>query len=168
MILICYDGSADSQAAVDHVGELISGGPAIVLCVWEPFLDLLTRSSFGAPMFAPDAADIDSIDAGNEREARRRAEEGVERAGRAGFEAQARTRAREGTAAEAILAEADAVGARAIVIGTRGLTGVRHMLLGSVSHGVLQDADVPVIVVPSAQAAAERAARRREAEDARP
>lgn len=161
MILICYDGSADSQAAIDRAGELIEGEPATVLCVWEPFIDVLARSSYGIPMFAPDAADIDAIDAGNEREASRRAEEGAERAARAGFEAQARTRAREGTVAEAVLAEADAVGARAIVIGTRGLTGMRHVFLGSVSHGVLHEADLPVIVVPSPDVATERATRRR-------
>ena len=164
MILISYDGSADAQAAIDRAGELIEGEPATVLCVWEPFIEVLARSSFGMPMFAPEAADIDSIDAGNEPEARRRAEEGAERARRAGFEAEPRTRAREGTIGEAILAEADAVGARAIVVGTRGLTGVRHVLLGSVSHEVLHKADVPVIVVPSPEAAAQRAARRREAE----
>jgi nucleotide-binding universal stress UspA family protein len=160
MILICYDGSPDAKAAVDHAGELTRGGPATVLCVWEPFMELLARSSFGLPMFAPGDSDIEAIDAGNEREAHRRAEEGVEYAERAGFEAEAHTRAREGSVADAILAEADAVGARAIVIGTRGLTGLHHVVLGSVSHGVLEESDLPVIVVPSAEAAAARAARR--------
>ena len=28
MILPCYDGSSDAQAAVDHAGELMSGEPA--------------------------------------------------------------------------------------------------------------------------------------------
>ncbi|HEY8761438.1 MAG TPA: universal stress protein, partial [Candidatus Dormibacteraeota bacterium] len=51
--------------------------------------------------------------------------------------------------ASAILAVADELGADAIVLGTRGLTGIRSMLLGSVSHAVLQHADRSVIVVPS-------------------
>jgi nucleotide-binding universal stress UspA family protein len=160
MLLICYDGSADAQAAIDRAGELITGEQAAVLCVWEPFLDMLARNSFGISMFAPEATDVEAIDAGNEREARRRAEEGVEYAARAGFEAQAVTRARDGSMASAILAEAEEVGARAIVMGTRGLTGVKHVVLGSVSQAVLREADRPVIVVPSAEVAAARTERR--------
>jgi nucleotide-binding universal stress UspA family protein len=62
--------------------------------------------------------------------------------------------------AEAIIAEAADVGASAIVIGSRGLTGLKSVLLGSVSHAVLQHADLPVIVAPSAEVAAARRARR--------
>lgn len=160
MILICYDGSKDAKAAIEHAGELLKGEPATVLCVWEPFIEMLTRSSFGIPMLPANATDIEGIDERNEQEARRRAEEGVAQAAGSGFDAQARTRARENTVADAILAEAEAVGARAIVMGTRGLTGMRHLFLGSVSHAVLQDAEVPVLVVPSAEVAEARAARR--------
>jgi len=46
------------------------------------------------------------------------------------------------------------------VIGSRGLTGLKSVLLGSVSHAVLQHADLPVIVAPSAEVAAARRARR--------
>jgi nucleotide-binding universal stress UspA family protein len=46
------------------------------------------------------------------------------------------------------------------VLGTRGLTGVKSLLLGSVSHAVLQHADRPVIIVPSPETARERAAHR--------
>lgn len=160
MILICYDGSQDAQAAIARAGELIKGEQATVLCVWEPFMDMLARSSFGISMFAPGAADVEAIDAGNEREALRRAEEGVEHATAAGFEAQPRTKVRDSSMATAILGEAEAVGARAIVMGTRGLTGVRGIVLGSVSHAVLHEADLPVIVIPSDEVAAARTAHR--------
>jgi nucleotide-binding universal stress UspA family protein len=59
------------------------------------------------------------------------------------------------------MAEADEVGAQSIVMGTRGLTGVKSFLLGSVSHAVLQRADRPVVVVPSPDLVKERASHRR-------
>jgi nucleotide-binding universal stress UspA family protein len=45
-------------------------------------------------------------------------------------------------------------------MGSRGLTGVKSMLLGSVSHAVIQHADRTVIVVPSPAIATERASER--------
>jgi hypothetical protein len=33
LILICHDGSADAQAAIDDAGELMSGQAAVVLTV---------------------------------------------------------------------------------------------------------------------------------------
>jgi nucleotide-binding universal stress UspA family protein len=62
---------------------------------------------------------------------------------------------------ETIPSEADEVAADAIVLGTRGLTGLKSLMLGSVSHAILQHADRPVIVVPSPEVAARRAARLR-------
>ena len=46
--------------------------------------------------------------------------------------------------------------ATAIVMGSRGLTGIKSLLLGSVSHAVLQRADRTVIVVPSPAVASSR------------
>ncbi|MEA2368380.1 MAG: hypothetical protein QOH38_1098, partial [Thermoleophilaceae bacterium] len=84
------------------------------------------------------------------------ATEGAERATAAGLVAEPRTALREDGIASAILAVADELDADAIVLGTRGLTGLRSMLLGSVSHAVLQHADRSVIVVPSPAVAEER------------
>lgn len=156
MILLCYDGSPDAQAAVDRAGELLSGQPATVLTVWEPFLDVMTRTGSGFGLGAP-ALNFEDIDAVSEQAARERAQEGAERARHAGMNPQPRTRVRGTTIADTILAEADEVGAGAIVIGSRGLTGVKSLLLGSVSHALLQHADRTVIVVPSPEVAAERA-----------
>ena len=41
-------------------------------------------------------------------------------------------------------------------MGSRGLTGLKPLLLGSVSHAVIQHASRMVIVVPSPQVAAAR------------
>ena len=53
----------------------------------------------------------------------------------------------EGPAAEALVNVAQARRAAEIVVGSRGLGGVRAML-GSVSHALLHEADRPVVVVP--------------------
>ncbi|HEY2650479.1 MAG TPA: hypothetical protein VGI50_01070 [Solirubrobacteraceae bacterium] len=47
MILICYDGSPDSKAAIQHGGELLKGQPAIVLTVWQPFIEVITHAYAG-------------------------------------------------------------------------------------------------------------------------
>ena len=155
--LIAYDGSADAQAAIDRAGELMKGEPATVLTVWERLVDVVTRT--GSVIGMSDV-DFDTQDRSSEDQARQRAEEGAERAQRAGLKPQARTSVRENSIATTILAQADDVGASAIVMGSRGLTGLKSLLLGSVSHDMLQHADRPVLVVPSPAVASERAAHR--------
>jgi nucleotide-binding universal stress UspA family protein len=49
---------------------------------------------------------------------------------------------------ESLLEEARAEDALIIVVGSRGMGGVRSALLGSTSSAVLRDADRPVLVVP--------------------
>ena len=69
---------------------------------------------------------------------------------------------RNGSVASAILDVADELDAEAIVVGSRGLTGVKSLLLGSVSHALLQHADRPVIVVPAPAVTEARAQQRRD------
>ena len=155
MILIAYDGSTDADAAIGHAAELFSGEQATVLCVWESFVDVMARTGAGLG-FADGTVNFEEMDSASQASARERAEEGARRAERAGLRAQPSVRMREATIAAAILAEASEVDARAIVMGTRGLTGVKSLLLGSVSHAVLQHADRHVVIVPSPEVAHER------------
>jgi nucleotide-binding universal stress UspA family protein len=160
VILICYDGSPDAEAAIDHAGELLGGQSATVLTVWETFMEMLARSGAGLAYGAGITAG-DDIDAASERAASETAAHGAERARGVGLDATARTTVRGATIADTILSVAEDVGANAIVLGSRGLTGLKSLLLGSVSHAVLQHADRPVIVVPSPSVAAERSTRAR-------
>ena len=150
MILVCYDGSADAQAAIDRAGELFNGEPAIVLTVWVPFIEVMAHNASGLA-FAPGMVDIEQIDTASEKNAQARAEEGAERARQGGLGAEPRTRAQPAAGVSgAILAEAADNGASVIVVGTRGLRGLKSVMLGSVSHAVLNHAELPVLVVPSA------------------
>ena len=162
MILVSYDGSADAQAAIDHVAELMPGAKATVLTVWEPIMDALMRSgSLGAGMGMgvglPGAyAESESIDAAVRGAALARATEGAERAVAAGLIADARCEGRDGDVANTILAAAAEVEADLVVMGTRGLSGVKAFLLGSVSQAVVHHSDRAVMVVPSAALAERR------------
>lgn len=157
VILIAFDGSVDAEAAIDHAAKLLRDDQATVLTVWERLIDVMTRTGSA---FALGDIDYETVDRESEAQARKRAEEGVRRAEQAGLKARAETRARDASVAGAILDAADDLDAAVILMGTRGLTRFKSVLMGSVSNAVLQHADRPVIVVPSAEVAAERAKRR--------
>ena len=53
----------------------------------------------------------------------------------------------QGAAAEVLLDYAKENGSDVIVIGSRGLGGIREFVLGSVSHNVVQHAQIPVLIV---------------------
>jgi nucleotide-binding universal stress UspA family protein len=156
MILIAYDGSADARAAVERAAELFPNQPATVLSIWQPFLDVMTRTSVGFGM-VPSMPDPAEIDAASQKAAEQTAAEGVELASQHGVRAEPQTSSYVSSTGRAILTEAEKAGADAIVMGSRGLTKVKSLFLGSVSNEVLQHADRAVVVVPSPEVAESRA-----------
>jgi nucleotide-binding universal stress UspA family protein len=148
MILICYDGSEDAKSAIARTAGILRGQPAKVITVWEPFVQVMTRAPAGLGPIA-DIGDFEDVDRASEKGAEDRAEEGAALCRSHGLDASAAVVRRDGTTAQAILTEADRVNAAAIVLGSRGLGGFGSVMLGSVSHAVVQHADRPVIVVPS-------------------
>lgn len=156
MILIAYDGSDDADAAIERAGKVLPGAETVVLIVWERIVDVLTRTGSA---FALGDLDYEAVDRSAEEHAREQAEAGVRRAEQAGLKARAHVQAREMSIAGSILAAGDELDADVILMGTRGLGRLKSVLLGSVSSAVLQQADRPVMVVPSPEVAAERRAR---------
>jgi nucleotide-binding universal stress UspA family protein len=156
VILICYDGSDDAKAAIKHLGTVLPGAPATVLTVWEPFSDASSGSPRGR--LSPLAVITNVGDANDKMlaQAREVAAEGTKLANEAGLKAEPATEEQGESVGEAILSAGDKLDADAIVIGSRGLGGVGSILLGSVSHRVLQHADRPVLVIPSTAVAARR------------
>lgn len=140
-VLICYDGSADAERAVDAAAALLGRRQAVVLTVAPPMT------------FAEAAAATSSVVPGsafekvNKADALRRARAGVGSALQAGLEAQPRVEIAP-TTWRAIVDVADELDAAVIVIGSRGLTGVRELARGSVSHDVATHARRPVLIVP--------------------
>jgi nucleotide-binding universal stress UspA family protein len=155
VILIAYDGSADSKEAVAQAARLFPGDDAVVLTVWQRYIDTMSRA--GIVIGAPTVIDVDEVDDATEDAARDAARAGADTATGLGLAAKGETVVLTTSTADALIHEARRIEARAIVIGSRGLTGIKSALLGSISHAVLQHADRPVVVVPSPTVAAERA-----------
>jgi nucleotide-binding universal stress UspA family protein len=153
VILICYDGSTDAKEAIAHGARMLQGQRATVLTVWSPFDAAALGLSGGVE-------DMQASDEAGRMHAEQQAEAGARLAIELGFDAEPRTVDRRTTIPDAILGEADALDATAILMGSRGLTRLRSLLLGSVSHAVIQHADRTVIVVPSPEVAAARARER--------
>lgn len=79
MLPRCYDGSPDSQAAVDYAARFFAGRRVTVLTVWESFIDVLVHSATGAA-YVPAMVDVQEIDQVTEKQALATATEGAERA----------------------------------------------------------------------------------------
>lgn len=167
MILLSYDGSLDAQAAVSRAAELMPGAEVTVLTVWQPLTQMMTvggTSGIGlglAGMYSNDPA----IDEASQRQALATATNGAERATADGLVAQPRAAPQQGTIAAAVLSVADDIDADVIVLGTRGLSGVKSFVLGSVSHAVVQHSGRPVLIVPSSVRADQRHGWGREPEE---
>jgi nucleotide-binding universal stress UspA family protein len=153
MILIAYDGSEDAKAAIGQAGKLFTGQSATVVTVWQHFIDTMAKVGGGVGVII----DYDEIDTSSEQSAVERATEGAELASGAGLSAVAKSVVVESTIAGAVLDAAAEVDAAVVVIGSRGYTGVKSALLGSVSNHVLHHADRPVLVVTSSEVSAARA-----------
>ncbi len=80
------------------------------------------------------------------KQGQRLLDEQVGRIGEMGGEV-ADARLRMGSPVDQILCEAEETGADLVVVGRRGLGGVKRLLMGSVSEGVVQHARLPVLVV---------------------
>jgi nucleotide-binding universal stress UspA family protein len=150
-ILIAYDGSPPAQAAVHAAGALFAPRRAIVITVWEPglaeFMLVPDPAGMGSTMLPYDPAVARDVERANQDHARDIAEAGAALAVTAGLDAEPLAVEDVTEAADTIVARAEEHGAAAIVIGSRGLTGLKSTLLGSTSKDVLHRASSPVVVV---------------------
>ena len=126
-ILICYDGSADSDRAIEAAAALLGPRRAVVVDI-GPTLTA-AESVAGVSSVVPGGAFEDlNMDGAMEK-------------ARAGAEL-------EEPVWEGIVEVADELDAAVIVLGSRGLKGIREQFEGSVSHEVAQHAGRPVLIVP--------------------
>jgi nucleotide-binding universal stress UspA family protein len=149
-VLVAYDGSEGAQRAIEAVGRLLTGRATVVVHAWEPVFHrgLSARAlSLGGPVDAIPEITVELHRAIAEN-ATAVTENGVAAARAAGLDAVAESVEAHDGAWRAVAAAARAHGASVIAAGSRGLGAARSALLGSVSSGLVQNAELPVLVVP--------------------
>jgi nucleotide-binding universal stress UspA family protein len=145
VLLLCYDGSEHAAHAIQRAGALFPGRSAIVATVWQPTAGLNTIDWYGA---TPSTVNFAAFDRAAAESAGRAAAEGARIAQQAGLHAEPVPIEATGPIWEKILELAHQRDAATIVMGSRGLTGLRSMLLGSVSNAVAHHAHQPTLIIP--------------------
>jgi nucleotide-binding universal stress UspA family protein len=149
-VLIAYDGSELSRAAVRHAAELFPGRPAVLATVWERGLAAMVTGpsdSFGTGTLPADPTTLEAVDRIERGHASTVAEEGAELARSVGLAAEAEAVPDEVDVADALIEMARERGAALVVVGSHGISGLRARLLGGVSRRLIEHCDRPVLVV---------------------
>ncbi|HYI98200.1 MAG TPA: universal stress protein [Thermoleophilaceae bacterium] len=147
-VLIAYDGSEGAKAAVEAAGRLFPDRPAVVVSVWHPAADIPAASLIAIPAGVATSA-YEALDKESESQATEKADEGATAAKDLGLDATPSTLRSNGQVWATIVRAADQEDAEAIVVGSRGLSGVKSALLGSVANGVVHHSTRPVVVIPA-------------------
>lgn len=149
-VLIAYDGSDQAKGAIAEAGRVLGGRRrAVVLTVREPIESYDFAGLGGATTLDP--ATVSAMQESAQNEATVVAEEGAALAREAGFLAEARVEVGP-TPWQEIVAVGDELDADVIAIGSRGRTGLKKVLLGSVASAVAQHSGRSVLIVHPAAA----------------
>jgi nucleotide-binding universal stress UspA family protein len=149
-VLIAYDGSDTARRAVREAAKLLGPRHVLVVTVWEPALAYETElpaAGLEMPAVPVDIEGAHELEEELHQRARRIAQEGAELAQSVGLQAKGLAVADEVDVADTIVGLARKRGVSAIVVGSRGLKGLRARLEGSTSNAVLKKAPCPVVVV---------------------
>ncbi|PSQ18107.1 universal stress protein UspA [Halobacteriales archaeon QS_8_69_26] len=137
-VLVGYDGSPRSEAALDHAIDEHADARITVLSVVNPL-----AAGYGADVTLPSGAEQWFRNAKNEAESL--LAEAEERAAEAGVDVE--TTVGVGRPTRAIVEYAREHDVDHIVLGSHGRTGVSRIILGSVAESVMRKSPVPVTVV---------------------
>ena len=149
-VVLAYDGSAEAEVALREAVALFGQRPLIVANVWEPELAMMTMMPpAGEPGmgYLPDPDEVAAIDTAQSGHAGAVAEAGARLARELGATAEALPVPDAVNVAATLIEIAEERDARAIVVGSRGLGGIKARVLGSTSRKLLHDTHRPVLVV---------------------
>lgn len=148
-VVAAYDGSDEAREAISAVGRLVPGRATVVVHAWEPmFHRSLTARAHADGMIDEIRETIADLQQAEADGAQATTDAGLAAARAAGLDAVGETVESDDGAWRAVAAAARAHGASLIAVGSRGLGRTRSALLGSVSSGLVQNAELPVLVVP--------------------
>ena len=148
-VLLAYDGSDNAERAISVAGALLAARPTLVVTVWESVWALAYRHPMPGD-FGITQDVVEEMDTGANGAAEETAAEGAELARSAGLETEPLAHRSDHGVHQAIVELAHERDAYAVVVGTRGRSPVRSLLLGSVSYGVVHHCRQPVLTVPPA------------------
>jgi nucleotide-binding universal stress UspA family protein len=153
-VVVAFDGSPASRRAIEEAARIFKSSHVLVVTVWEEGLAYVAPSApIDGMMMSPvvDPAIALEVDRGVHDHAERVSQEGAALARSQGLDAQPLAIPDERDVARTILAVADKHQAAAVVVGSRGLSGIRARLEGSTSKALLKHATCPVVVVHEAE-----------------
>jgi nucleotide-binding universal stress UspA family protein len=140
--LLCYDGSPCARAAISEAARLLAAKDAVVLNVVASLAPAVFHEGSTAGRTAAGVVHIPGVET-----ARRLVEEGSELARQLGLDARPLVEITPGTPAQRIIAVAEDFDAAVIVVGARGLSPLKSLVLGSVSRDVVAHSRRPILVV---------------------
>ena len=145
-VVVGFDGSAHARRAVAWLARLrpSRGAVCLVVSVVEP-VRTPAMGLLPASVRARLAGEAAAMRAEAQHKARRAAEAAARNLTKAGW--QSRVDVKEGVPAVELLKVVRTVKADCVVVGARGVSAARRLLLGSVSAEVLRECSVPVVVV---------------------
>ena len=147
-ILNAYDGSDGAKAAVEAAGGLFPRHAAEIVSVWHSVATAASASLIAIPASVAAGA-YEQLDREAERHAIELADGGAAAANEAGLDATGTAVLCRAQVWATIVDAADECDAQAVVVGSRGRSGVASALLGSVANGVVHHSSRPVVVVPA-------------------
>jgi nucleotide-binding universal stress UspA family protein len=137
-ILVAYDGSELSDKALQKAMQIVEMNPVVSLEV----LVVIKFTTFVGSIYAPGYDKVIESDLQYCSELVAKADNAL-----SNMKTRHSVSLVQGLPEEEILNFAKEHGSDLIIMGSRGLTGLKEMFMGSVSHYVVQHAEIPVLIV---------------------
>ncbi|WP_040357156.1 universal stress protein [Corynebacterium ciconiae] len=148
-MLIAYDGSPESQRALDYAASLLAPKHVEIITAWEPLYRQAARAAGQSGMkFSDLQSTDDETDDPAYQQALATCREGVNRAEELGLYAKAHLVESATSIWSAIVDASEDLRPDVIVIGTRAETGIRSFFSSSTTDSIVHNTNIPVFVVP--------------------
>jgi nucleotide-binding universal stress UspA family protein len=147
-VVVCYDGSPESQHALREAAALFPGARTLVVHVWQSIQSSAAFRYSAAGVTGALSEAMDELESAGAEAAHQVAADGARRGAEAGLETEPRV-VRAGEKVWSPVVELlDREDALVAVVGPRGLGRVQATVIGGFSGGLIHNSRRPVLVVP--------------------